>query len=126
MLAGPTTARLRVALGGRALRLASAARAVGGGVGAVGVPARSPARDQAVCIPFRCLAMFHSISSLARFLPAVGPSLLYGPLALACAWSAISLGWHSPGAFVYSGLALFFGTIVVQEWCLVTASGPVP
>ena len=59
------------------------------------------------------------MSFLSRFSwcqSAIGPSLLYGPLALVCAWAAVSLGQHSAGAVVCGGLALFFSVIVVQEW----------
>ena len=132
-----------MALGGRALRLASGARAAGAGVGAVGVPAwlfaRAFAHGQVALVVLRCLAM----SFLSRFswcLPAVGPSLLYGPLALLFAWGAApaaasawlgalplgvpaatvaavaSLGSPSPGSVVSGLLALLFASIVVREW----------
>ena len=68
------------------------------------------------------------MSFLSRFswaLPAIGPSLLYGPLFLVCAWVCVTGGWHVHGWWpgVHSGAAIpcafgafFFGLIVVSEW----------
>tara|TARA_B100001248_G_C27213897_1_gene377074 strand:- start:17 stop:259 length:243 start_codon:yes stop_codon:yes gene_type:complete len=60
--------------------------------------------------------MFRSLSRFAWCLPALGPSLLYVPLAGLCAWAAVAAGWHSPGLVFYSALAVFFAAAVVQEW----------
>ena len=68
------------------------------------------------------------MSFLSRFswcLPAVGPSLLYGPLALGLAWACVTGGWSLHGwvpsvqsaAAVPCGLlsVVFFG-LVAGEW----------
>ena len=65
------------------------------------------------------------LSRFSRCLSAVGPSLLYGPLCLLCAWVCVTGGWHLHGwvpdvrsgaAIPCAFLAFFFGLIVVSEW----------
>ena len=66
-----------------------------------------------------------SLSRLSWCLPAVGPTLLYGPLAALLAWVCVTGGWSlhgwvpsvQSGAAVPCGLlAPAFAGIVVNEW----------
>lgn len=60
--------------------------------------------------------MFRSLSRFAWCLPALGPSLLYVPLAGLCSWVAIAAGWHSAGAVFCAFGAVSFAAVVAQEW----------
>ena len=68
------------------------------------------------------------MSFLSRFswaLPALGPSILYGPLALLLAWACATGGWslhggvpsvQSAGAVPAGLLAAVFFVLVASEW----------
>ena len=69
------------------------------------------------------------MSFLSRFswcLPAVAPSLLYGPVALGLAWVCVTGGWslhgwvpsvQSAAAIPSGAFAVIFGCLVANEWC---------
>lgn len=65
------------------------------------------------------------LSRVSWCLPALGPSLLYGPVAVALAWACLTGGWslhggvpsvQSAGAVPAGLLAVVLSALVASEW----------